>query len=680
MFVNIDKDKLYDCFKRKIKNIYNSAIIFKGTDKKHNYMDIAISVDIETTDTDTLVFPYIYMIGINCICYATRYKQRFIEVLQYIEALSTDKEAVSIIMIHNLNYEWSFFNGYFNDVFDKIEVFATDNNKALSVTLNHLKIIDTYRLTNMSLYKLGKNYNLHHGKLKGGLDYTIYRDTETPLTSVEQEYCANDVILLNEYWQVYKKYALTKKNLFRCILTSTSITRYTIQGNVKNRLETLKLIHKINDTDDDVLKRLLLDTYTGAFVKSNLHQTRKILTNIDMYDYTSAYIGVMFYKYPMEAFKVCDVSSIHDIINDTDYSYLIDIELSEVKAKFGFSTISKHKTYKTSGAIIDNGRILQADYIHLAITNIDLKCLLMFYDIEKYRIQKVYKAKNNYLPKYLLKTIVDLYEEKRLLKADPEHDEQMLLLTKSKLNATYGCMVEKEHVIKYKYDKNTGEYFKEPHKGLQKTYLLRQWGNYVTSYNRYNLLTTIAKCEKYKKDCILYTDTDSIKILEPDEGIKDIINEENQRMDTLIKQCCDDTGIEYNKIAGIGLWDYEGHINGRFITCGSKKYLYEKDGKLHITISGINKNQFKYYCDINHLDPFEVVLKDKLVIPKTITNKCACDYVKLSDFTTIYDNQNEVKGFVKLKPVDFTFQIDTDYESLLDFFNSTSTYIDNDLR
>ena len=670
MYVNIDNPVFYNIFMRKIKQDYTKAYKFYCTNKKNHIIDIPMSIDIETTDTGEICFPYVYMIGFNNICYATRYKDTFIKVIEsinnIIDDIDNDLNLIQICFIHNLNYELTFFNGYFED----ISVFATDKNKALFVDIGKIKILDTMRLANMSLYKLGKNFNLHHGKLKGGLDYSKYRDSTVKLSAIEKEYCANDVILLNEYWNVYKKFAVTGKKLFRIILTSTGITRQKLESNVNNRQETKEIVKKINVYDDDKIKDLLIETYTGAFVKSNLHLTRKVLTNIDMWDYTSSYIGVMFeYKYPIEQFKKSDDKLNYILSHTNDYAYLIDIQFESIKAKYGFSTISYHKLKAVSGEILDNGRILQAEKIRLSVTETDLIDILNFYDIKRYNIVYQCKAKKGYLPKYLLNTVVQLYSEKQDLKYMINRDEQMYLLSKGKLNSCYGMMVTKPHSINYVYDKTTGEYITQVNNKYEKTYLCRQWGNYVTCYARHNLLSTIKKIESYKEDSVIYTDTDSIKVRYADTEIFNIIKCDNNYYNDLIKKSCVVTGIDFEKIKGIGLWDYEGHVD-KFITMGSKKYGYCKNDKWNVTISGINKQRFIYYCNINNIDIESALLSDNLIIPKEYTNKNACEYNILPDFVQLNPNQNPTKGFVKLKPVDFTYKIKDTYDILLAMYNN----------
>lgn len=58
--------------------------------------------------------------------------------------------------------------------------------------------IDTLAISGMSLEKTGNAYT-RTKKMAGDLDYTLARNTKTPLTRKEQRYCFNDVKVVTEY-------------------------------------------------------------------------------------------------------------------------------------------------------------------------------------------------------------------------------------------------------------------------------------------------------------------------------------------------------------------------------------------------------------------------------------------------------------------------------------------------
>ena len=65
----------------------------------------------------------------------------------------------------------------------------------------------------------------------------------------------------------------------------------------------------------------------------------------------------------------------------------------------------------------------------------------------------------------------------------------------------------------------------------------------------------------------------------------------------------------------MGLFEIEDHIK-RFKTMGAKKYAYEDDeGKLHITIAGVNKNLTYLICNDKNSTTGKSADAKKLGIP-----------------------------------------------------------------
>lgn len=660
MIISIDEHPKQ--FMKYLTRCFRCAETYKCSNKKDRYIDIPLSIDIETTSVNDFAFPYIYMFGINGMAWYTRYKNIFIEVVYDIIDMCEYNDCKILCFIHNLTYELTFFNGYF----DEIEVFATDNNKPLYCDIKNMKIIDSYRLVNMSLYKMSKNYNLPHKKLLGDLDYNIFRDCTTPLTYNELHYCENDVLILNDYYRlVYKTFALTKKKIFRVFYTSTSIVRNKIQSHIKNRKDVYNACLQLNQNYNVDVFEMLNTAYSGAFVKANLHLARQKFINVEMYDYTSSYIGVMLeYKYPMYRYSESN-DSIKEIINNAEnYGYLLRLYIDIEGTTTGFSTLSRNKCLSCENVIMDNGRIKKGKIV-IDVGEYDLINILRFYKINEIKILKQFKSKKEYLPLYILDTVKELYAKKQALKYDKNRDETLYLLIKGMLNSIYGCCVEKNHDMRYIYDKATGLYHCEKNTSTKKGFLCLQWGLHITQMARYNILTTIYKIEKYKKDSVIYCDTDSLKINACDEEIRNIIEISNKHYQELINKCCIAKKLNPTDFSGIGLWDYEGKAD-TFSTAGSKRYVYTKKGKCNITISGINKQKLYEYCTINCINPMDLMTEyTTFHVPTDFTNKLVGKYIALDDFKQYDVNCNATKGYVLLKPVDFTFNMQDDYIDLI---------------
>src|SRR5699024_5757182 len=124
-----------------------------------------------------------------------------------------------------------------------------------------------------------------------------------------------------------------------------------------------------------------------------------------------------------------------------------------------------------------------------------------------------------------------------------------------------------------------------------KRFLYYPWGVWITAYARRNLFTAIWELgEDY-----VYVDTDSAKYInyERHEGY---FNRYNRNAVKKLKAAMDYHRLPMDYVhpknikrqeIWLGLWDDEG-VYSRFKTLGAKRYMVEKDGKINITVSGLN--------------------------------------------------------------------------------------------
>ena len=129
-----------------------------------------------------------------------------------------------------------------------------------------------------------------------------------------------------------------------------------------------------------------------------------------------------------------------------------------------------------------------------------------------------------------------------------------------------------------------------PNPREKKYFLSYSWGCWVTAYARRNLWKCIERCDSD----LLYCDTDSIFVI----GKHDF-SWYNEEITNKIKTACEIMGLDFNKTRPktpkgiekpLGIFSKEDNCT-EFITLGAKRYVErrEKDGKLHLTVSGINK-------------------------------------------------------------------------------------------
>ena len=236
------------------------------------------------------------------------------------------------------------------------------------------------------------------------------------------------------------------------------------------------------------------------------------------------------------------------------------------------------------GFILDNGRILESEYTEIALTEIDLKIVLKQYTYDEIQVQSAMVAQKHYLPEEYRNVIIKYYENKTKLKGvtDPE---QVYLYQKSKekLNGIYGMSAQDPIHAEILY--NGGDYTRSDYttgnadKVLSKAKFPYQWGVYTTAYARAALQEAIDAAG----DKMVYCDTDSVKTL----GKVDLsyINRKRQAAAEGNKAFADDPkGTRHY----MGVFELDG-VYDRFITCGAKRYAYEAEGHMSITVSGVSK-------------------------------------------------------------------------------------------
>ena len=181
-------------------------------------------------------------------------------------------------------------------------------------------------------------------------------------------------------------------------------------------------------------------------------------------------------------------------------------------------------------------------------------------------------------------------------------------------------------------------------------------------------------------DDYIYSDTDSIKFLNYEKHV-DFIEWYNKDVERKLKRMCEFRKINFNlckpkTIKGIekliGVWDYEGCYT-RFKTLGAKRYMYEENGKMHITIAGLSKqNGLKYMlekCNGDNTKVFDM-FNDDLYIPSEYTGKNTHTYIdeEMSGKVTDYKGKTVyIKSLssIHLSDCDFTLSISKQYNNFL---------------
>lgn len=595
---------------------------------------------------------YIWMFSINDQVYFGRTWEEFKEFLWFV--FGETKDFTKIIFIHNLSFEFE----YLKSVIPIDSVYARTSGKPMKAISNELNLEFrcSYMMSNCSLARLADLYKLPVKKRVGDLDYSLLRHSKTLLTDSDLGYCENDCLVVYEYIKFELK---TYPDVKHIPITSTGHVRRELQNITRTDYSYKSKVRKAVNTDGHIYN-MLLKAFAGGYTHANFLYTDDIIKNVTSWDFTSSYpYCLCTFKYPAAKFRRCGIKNIKDL-SDRD-CYLIKIRFNNIKSKYYNHFISRNKIEELSNDVVDNGRLVSADYIILTITEVDLDVITRAYNYESYEILECYYSYKKYLPRKFINFILDKYVLKTKYKNDPEHELEYAK-EKSLFNSLYGMCVTNtiRDEVDFKNDEwieiplNNSDILDKLLKEEKDGFLSFAWGVWCTAYARRNLLNNIMKLDEY---CI-YSDTDSLK-LKSGYDIK-VIEEYNKKVLKRIKEASSELDIPIEKfspkdIKGVehplGVFDNDGNYL-EFITQGAKKYAYkyEKKGdiKIGITVSGVPK--CGNVCLKGDLNNF----RDGLVFDYRNTNKntvLKCEEQKsvvLEDYRGIKYEVSDKSGFCML--------------------------------
>ena len=247
--------------------------------------------------------------------------------------------------------------------------------------------------------------------------------------------------------------------------------------------------------------------------------------------------------------------------------------------------------------MVDNGRILEADYLETTITDVDLEIICSEYDGEIIFHQGWY-ATYKKLPEAFTDEVIKYYRDKTTLKG-VKGQEIYYDKAKALLNSLYG-MCAMNPVKRRQLFRQIGDYEEDDSKpdeqlleeANRKAFMPYQVGVWCTAWARLELEKGIRMAHHPEKGIhFVYADTDSVKY------IGDI---DWSRYNAQCVKDCMESGALAVDPAGIthymGVFETEddpetGYCYYQFKTLGAKKYAFVKKpgGKTSVTIAGVNK-------------------------------------------------------------------------------------------
>ena len=678
------------------------------------YINFPVAFDIEASsftseNGDKLACMYIWQMGINGHVITGRTWAEWAKVLKEIKdyyKLSDTKRIV--IYVHNLPYDSEFFRKFFN----WSSIFARDLRKPLYMVADGFEFRDSLALAGCTLENVGKDLTKYKvRKMVGDLNYDLVRTPKTPLTDKEFEYCTHDVYVLMAYIQEQIEIF---GDIAKIPMTKTGIVRQYCRDYCKSkkyRKVYRGLMEKLTITGAEEYG-FLKSAFAGGFTHANYRRARKVWHNVKSYDFTSSYPAVLLSElFPMSQGQKVEIRDRkhYEQLLDEGYGIVFDVKFTGVISKTEADNyLSESKCNEVKRGIIDNGRIKYAQSLWTTITNVDFDTIEKCYDIEEISFGDGYIYQMAPLPKPIIECILHFYKGKTELK-DVVGEEVNYQLLKGMLNSIYGCMVQ--DIINEDIEYN-GEYYRGEGESVEdqiyryntskKRFLFYPWGVFCTAYARKNLWSGILECGKD----YIYADTDSIKILNP-ENHQEYIKQYNEKVTAKITAILEHYEIDPSeaspktikgKSKPIGVWDDDGDYVS-FKTLGAKRYLveyvpsseevekinassedekadnvkakyYQEHGTLlKSTIAGSNKDKTSKWF-MTKEDPWGI-FDDDMIVPEKYSGRLVAHYAKAPfkgvEVADYLGNKCKVSelSYIHFEKSCYSLSISQDYDDLL---------------
>lgn len=659
---------------------------------KIEYYNYPCSFDIETTtikpgeldypyakDAPPIAFPYLFQFNIYGYVIMCRQYREALDIFGWlVKYFRTGGNRRLVLFDHNLGYEEHFFRSLYE--VNEDGCFALDDHHPVTIiTADGLMFRDSYKMSNMSLETLTKDWSDHWIKNKEIMDYSQLRTPYTPLDDNTLIYSALDVLSLSD--AIEKFLAARNEKIWTKCPTSTSFIRQELKKTIgvsakkrtKEQLNYFKILEKQKITKD--IYMMLTREARGGNTHANRAITGKLLRSLAHFDIVSSYPAQMvgYPEYPLGEWVPLDPGSWPEeieLFERNGYCCLFDIALMNPRLKKGvtvpYISISKMTIIYGSGMnATDNGRYISGlDAIRLTLFGAEWEIVKKQYDYDDAVILSGYFAKKGYLPDILRRFVLDLYAQKTELKGIPDKAVEYAL-AKTYVNGVFGMAytnpvrdlykVTNEGII-LEDKKDIAETLEEYQNSIS-YFLPYAWGAMVACLGRVYLQKMIdAVGENF-----CYCDTDSVFALDP-EGSREKIRQLEKELTEKQRQC--GMQLSYNDIKGrpheLGAIDEE-PIAEYFKTFGAKKYITVEEGQLHCTVAGVPK--IKGAEIIGSPENFNIGLN----FPGAITGK-NCLWYNPDPNMTLHDKEGrpiEVHYNIAMLPVDYLLSLSYDYMECL---------------
>lgn len=565
------------------------------------YLDITCTFDIETTNNDEDGFAYSFQTCIGGAVVVPRYFEDWLEIMEtLVDKWHVTEKKRLVVYVHNLGYEYTYLIQLLCDRWGDAKVLYTKSWKPLYLEFdNGVEFRDSLKLFQKSLARATEGCK--HEKLKGDLDYSLYRTPDTPLDDTEFAYCVNDVLGL---WEAIERLKQERGyNAASIPLTNTGMVIQAVNSEISHDYSCRKKMDALKLNAEQM--RLCYKAMAGGDTHGTRWRAGQTYHNCNSYDFKSAHPSQqLLWQFPAgHPIDLPDETPLEDMENliENNYGWVAKILLVnvDIRPECPDPVISVSKCAAITGERgTDNGRVLGADALYLYCDSNDWQRIREAYTFDTMVAMQSICFRLAYLPDSFRKAIYEKFRIKETMKGTPDY-----MFSKICVNTIFGACAQK--TIRDEYTAQIGDDIefsrldweknldtkspKEVAKSQESKFPFL-WGLWTASLTRLRLFRLL-KIVGWEN--VIYWDTDSCKFEGPKVPAVEEYNREIQRQ-------CEKRGVVVEKKNGkkvyIGIADDE-HPMAEY---GYKefKFLHAKcyavrayDGTLESTIAGVGKKE-----------------------------------------------------------------------------------------
>jgi len=360
---------------------------------------------------------------------------------------------------------------------------------------------DSLKILPFSVDKIAHDLKTKAQKLKGTIDYNIYRGREYEMSDVEEKYIKNDVLVLMEGLYNVKEYGL----LDNLTIASACMKDFKTRGGQITLKEANKHFREKFPVIDHELDLDFRKAYRGGWCYVHTPDTIHNNVNGYVYDVNSLYPSVMYHhEYP--------IGEPHEV-DGTEFEkykyhcYYVKLECTfKIKPHHLPFIQIKHSRWADNEYITDSGE----EPIELVLSKPDFELFLEQYDVN-YSIERMWWFVSS-------NTVFDEYVTKWYkLKAQAAKEKNLVLkmIAKLFLNSLYGKFAMSQiQLAGHPYlDENNILRIKGTQEASDGVYI--PIGAYITAYAK----GVTIRAAQENIDIFCYSDTDSIHLLGEAKGI-----------------------------------------------------------------------------------------------------------------------------------------------------------------